>query len=70
MLQHLLRWLLALGVTIMLLVPQALAQTRAAPAENRGGHTGTVILSSVLAIVATLLIAAILCTPSRKRARA
>ena len=55
--------------TAFLLLPEVRAQSNTTPIEGSGGHTASVILSYVLAIVGTLLIGVILCTPSRKRSR-
>ena len=66
---RLLRWLLPLGLLLLVFLPRAQAQAKTAPVESGGSHVGEVVLSYVLAIVGTLVVAAILCTPSRKRSR-
>ena len=67
--QRLLRWLLPLAASGFLLLPEARAQSKAAVPQDTGGHTGAVVVSYVLAVVGTLVVVAILCTPSRKRSR-
>jgi hypothetical protein len=66
--QRLFRWFSPLVVAAFLLVPEARAQANADPGEGTG-HTASVIFSYILAILGTLLVSAILCTPSRKRSR-